>query len=285
MMQKKQTDYIVEEKLDSGLTKHYEGVFAQGSGYLQIRGTFEEGISGVRQDEEYMRLPANVTLETPRHARSKCGTYIPGITGNHPLLKEELVNLPNPLVFTVEADGTFLDMDQCRIRQYVRRLNLKNGILERNFLWDIPHSKSLRCCYTRYVSRTEDHLIVQKISYTAERGDITLSMVNDIDENVRTNGYQHFTCIKKQAVNGGCFVEVMTDNNDCIRMLSKAAIPGSLFDKEENRAVKTFVLPEGESLEIQKMTVVSASRDPEGLRALEELGEMAEGYLKQNQDC
>lgn len=280
MMQKKQTDYIIEEKLDSGLTKHYEGVFAQGSGYLQIRGTFEEGISGVRQDEEYMRLPANVTLETPRHARSKCGTYIPGITGNHPLLKEEIVNLPNPLAFTVEADGTFLDMDQCRIRQYVRRLNLKNGILERKFVWDIPHGKSLKCCYRRYVSRTEDHLIVQKISYTAERGDITLSMVNDIDENVRTNGYQHFTSIKKQAVNGGCFVETMTDNKDCIRMLSKAAIQGSLFDKEENRAVKTLVLPEGESLEIQKMTVVSTSRDPEGLRTSEELGEMAEEYLK-----
>ncbi len=75
------------------------GVFTQGSGYLHIRGSFEEGLKAADQNEEYMRLPANVTIEKPRHPRSKCGTYVPGITGSHPLLREELVNLPNPLAF------------------------------------------------------------------------------------------------------------------------------------------------------------------------------------------
>ena len=81
-----------------------------------------------------MRLPANVTIEKPRHPRSKCGTYVPGITGSHPLLREELVNLPNPLAFYVAADGEDLDMDESRVSGYIR-LDLNRALLTREFIW------------------------------------------------------------------------------------------------------------------------------------------------------
>ena len=38
------TDVITEEGVQMQSSKHYEGVFAQGSGYLHIRGSFEEGL-------------------------------------------------------------------------------------------------------------------------------------------------------------------------------------------------------------------------------------------------
>ena len=87
--------YCVEEERNCRrYTKYYEGVFAQGSGYLQIRGSYEEGLACADQGELYMRMPANVTIEKPRHPYSKWGVYVPGVTGIHPMLKEELVNLP-----------------------------------------------------------------------------------------------------------------------------------------------------------------------------------------------
>ena len=85
---------ITERRNDRRYTKYYEGVFAQGAGTLQIRGSYEEGLLCAPQNEEYMRLPANVTVELPRHPYSKWGVYVPGVTGKHPLLKEEMVNLP-----------------------------------------------------------------------------------------------------------------------------------------------------------------------------------------------
>ena len=38
------TDVIAEEGVQMQSSKHYEGVFTLGSGYLHIRGSFEEGL-------------------------------------------------------------------------------------------------------------------------------------------------------------------------------------------------------------------------------------------------
>ena len=44
--------YCVEEERNCRrYTKYYEGVFAQGSGYLQIRGSYEEGLACADQGE------------------------------------------------------------------------------------------------------------------------------------------------------------------------------------------------------------------------------------------
>ena len=241
MGERKKTDYIIEKELNAKYTKHYEGAFAQGSGYLHIRGSYEEGLLCAGQDEEYMRMPANVTIEKPRHPRSKCGTYVPGITGIHPLLKEELVNLPNPLCVGITAEGIPLDMDTCEIRDYERRLCLADGVLEREFVWDLGHGKSLACHYVRYVSRTVRSLIVQKIRLTGLGGDIPVEFVSDIDEKVKTNGYQHFVRTEKHPVAGGCLVEIETDNKDCVRMVSKAAAYGRYFEEKEGRAYNCIV--------------------------------------------
>lgn len=267
------TDYMIEKTLNPQLTKHYEGVFAQGSGYLQIRGIFEEGIAAARQDESYMRMPANVTIEKPRHPRSKCGTYIPGITGTHPLLKEEIVNLPNPLCFFVSADGERLDMDECNIKEFERRLNLKSGVLVREFVWTLASGKKLRCEYVRYVSRTIENLVVQKMFYFAEKGDITLHMKNDIDENVKTNGYEHFSKISKCSSDGGVFVEVKTDHGDSVRIITKAAVGEQFFEVRETGATLEYSIEEGKRIEIQKMSLCTTSRDSEGFQTYDQLEE------------
>ena len=271
MMQNTEVNFITESKLNPKQTKHFEGAFAQGSGYLHIRGSYEEGLECAPQDERYMRLPANVTIEKPRHPRSKCGTYIPGITGIHPMLKEEVVNLPNPLCFYVEAEGMRLDMDTCVIEDYERRLELRTGVLERSFLWNLGDGKKLYCRYERYVSRSEKNLIVQKISYRAQQGDINLELSHDIDEKVTTNGYQHLTEKRKKAVKGGYYVEVETDNGDRVRMVSRAAADGHFFEQREGESSAGFILRVGETVQIQKMTAVSSSRDLDGFRTEEEL--------------
>ena len=74
--------------------KHFEGAMTQGNGYLNMRASFEEDLEGEIQNEKYWRLPANVTLEKIRNPITKWGVYVPGIYGKHPILGEELVNLP-----------------------------------------------------------------------------------------------------------------------------------------------------------------------------------------------
>ncbi|HUJ76419.1 MAG TPA: glycoside hydrolase family 65 protein, partial [bacterium] len=151
---------LSEDALDPGTTKHFEGAFTQGSGYMHIRGCHEEGLAAAPQAETYMRLPANVTLEKPRHPRSKRGTYVPGVTGRHPLLREELVNLPWLLELTVRANEEPLDMDACRIQDYHRVLDLRDAVLWRTFTWHTRSGAVLRASYRRYVSRARANICV-----------------------------------------------------------------------------------------------------------------------------
>lgn len=257
--------YILRETaLMPGTTKQYEGAFAQGSGYLHIRGSYEEGLIAAAQDEEYMRLPANVTVEKPRHPRSKCGTYVPGVTGNHPLLREELVNLPNPLVFRVFAGKERLDMDASDIREYSRYLDMKNGSLTREFRWNPVEGGAVACRYHRFVSMKRPGLLVQEMTYTALVGDAELHFISDIDEKVRTNGYNHFSHVEKAVRNGRIEAKVVTDNRDEIYLSSLTFSDGAAFREAPEQPVLegNVHLPCGESVSIYKLTAVCTSRDP-----------------------
>lgn len=253
--------YNLEEQFSKDTTKHYEGIFTQGSGYLHIRGSYEEGLAAAVQDEEYMRLPANVTIEKPRHPRSKWGTYIPGITGLHPLLKEECVNLPNPLAVRVCADGEWLDMDECRIEEYRRVLDMRSALLTRTFLWKTEKGSAIRCTYERYVSAARKNLIVQDMRYEVVQGNPQIHWSGTIDTRVRTNGYNHFAMVERSVSSPDVFVKVCTDNQDEVLMLSRMYSDELAFCGETGGVGATAGGKVGDTFAIRKYTVVGTSRD------------------------
>jgi trehalose/maltose hydrolase-like predicted phosphorylase len=252
---------ICEGEIKKETTKHYEGVFAQGSGYMHMRGSYEEGLTDAFQNGEYMRLPANVTIEKPRNPRSKWGTYIPGITGIHPILKEEIINLPYMLSFKVFANGTELDMEKCTIDRYKRTLDMRDGLLYREFDWTLDSGATLRCFYTRYISRARKNLIVQDMSFTATNGMCNIVFISDIDENVKTNGYNHYTSIEKRLKNNQVDLKLLTDNNDEVIMSSRAFSSKLTFSPNGNAAMGAIILHENENVLIHKLSCAITSRD------------------------
>ena len=278
------TDVIAEEGVQMQSSKHYEGVFAQGSGHLHIRGSFEEGLKAADQNEEYMRLPANVTIEKPRHPRSICGTYVPGITGSHPLLREELVNLPNPLAFYVAADGEDLDMDESRISGYVRQLDLNRALLSREFIWETKSGGRLSCSYRRYVSMDCRNLIVQKMRYRLEEGSLLLSMRGTVDEKVKTNGYNHFTHVEKQALDGLVCVYLKTDTGDEVRLAALTVSPQAEFAPKADMSAAEVRLAKGQEAEVIRLSMVSTSRDPEGLLSLEAIRKRLQAAVSRQEE-
>ena len=69
------TSLIEQGPFDAACAKGYEGLFTQGSGYLHIRGSFEEGLAAAPQNVTYLRRPANVTAEKFPEMKVKWGTY------------------------------------------------------------------------------------------------------------------------------------------------------------------------------------------------------------------
>ncbi len=257
---------LAEGALEPASTKHFEGAFTQGSGYLHVRGCHEEGLAAAPQDEAYMRLPANVTLEKPRHPRSKRGTYVPGITGQHPLLREELVNLPWIMELVVLADGERLDMDTSRIEDYERALDLGNGVLARTFTWKTARGAVLRAFYRRYVSRRRQKVCVQEVQYECRSGECLLRLESGIDARVRTNGFDHFASIDCAAEGSRARVLVTTDTGDRVALCSETRADGLDFlpaggDSRRPVAVAEKRLRAGDAVSLLKIGAVATSRD------------------------
>jgi len=257
---------LLEETLDPDATKHFEGAFTQGSGYLHVRGSFEEGLAAAAQDEAYVRLPANVTLEKPRHPRSKWGTYVPGITGLHPLLRQELVNLPYFMDLRVFADGEPLDMDRCRLDGYDRFLDLRDGVLHRRFAWRTAGGAVLEASYRRFVSRKRQRLCVQEVAYRCLAGKVLLRIESGIDARVRTNGHDHFASVRVSTRDSGALVEVVTDTGDRVAVCSRVRAEGLAFvplPGVERRPACTAEarLRPGAALRIVKISAVAPRRD------------------------
>lgn len=254
--------YIIEERRPSPKTgKAYEGLMAQGSGYLHVRATYEEGLAAAPQDEEYMRLPANVTLEKPRHPRSKAGTYIPGITGQHPLLNEEGINLPNPLCFTPQVAGEDYDLDRSRTEDYLRTLDMASGELVRSFLWRTRSGAAIRCRYRRTVSRQQPNLVVQEMAYRIEEGSGTLKLRAGIDASVRTNGWNHFAKTSSQAALNTQTVKVTTDTGYAVVMRTLLTGPADFRPRGSALEAVCRFRP-GDELVFHKLTAVTDSTRP-----------------------
>lgn len=261
--------FCVEEKmLDPSKSKHFEGLFTQGSGYVSIRGSYEEGLVAAVQDEEYMRTPANVTLEKSRHSRSKWGVYLPGVTGRHPLLKEEMVNLPYLLEFVLYAEGEKLDMDLCNILDYRRWLDLRDGVLYRDFIWKTASGCILKASYRRYISADKRNLVVQEMEFEVVEGSACLKLEGGINTNVRTNGYQHFQQIDV-GFDGEAYAEVTTDTGTSVYMRSSLFINGDKVYNGLARDGRAFAQAEWDirtekKVKISKISVIASDRDAEG---------------------
>lgn len=261
-----ETKGITEQGFQLQMQKYYEGLFTQGSGYMSVRGSLEEGLSSARQDEEYLRLPANVTLEKGRDTLSKWGTYIPGIVGMHPALREEMINLPYFWDFRFWFDGEKLDMEQCHIDSYIRKLDFRTGELERSFVWNTRSGAVLRMHYNRVIDFSAERTALQKISVEVERGNGSLRAEAGIDGNVRTNGFDHFKEVSTMTFEDGEIgMDVQTDQDTVrIRTLVSSSMRKMDALSESNRKIAragSWELQQGSSISFEKVTTVGTSRD------------------------
>lgn len=261
--------YIEENIFSLETNKHFEGLFTQGNGYMNVRGSFEEGIQGTLQDEEYMRMPANVTLEQPRHLITKWGTFIPGIVGKHPLLKEEIINLPYFLWMDLCFGNEKLDMEASTIKDYKRWLDLKDGCLYRSLIWETEQGITLELKYKRFISMENKHLCMQQIHINVLSGEGVLDISCGINPEVRTNGYNHFKEILTLS-NYPKYIctKTITDGGNSVLMLSGINSSENIIWSRLTQNQKIFFsglksLKAGDSLTVQKVTAVVTDRDPE----------------------
>ncbi len=253
----------------------YEGLFTQGSGYLHVRGSLEEPLPNDSQANTYLRMPANVTAEKFIEGKSKWGTYIPGLFGNHPTLGREMINLPYSLGIVLKAGYEQLNMETSEVHEFSRMLDLKNALLRRSFRWQTKFGVEILVVFDRFVSQARPGMIFQRVEIISDK-DINLNIQGGIDSDVRTSGFDHFKKVNFACVNSQILAcDVNTDNDENIQVATEFVADGvEWICKIGERAAEfnsAFLLQAGKKLILEKRSAYSTSRDTADSSATEKL--------------
>ena len=143
---------IIEDGFDRNYSKVAESVFSLGNEYMGIRGYFEEGYSGDTLIGSYF----NGVYENEKLERSS----YKGIVDQ----TEFMVNSVDWLYTRILVDGEYLDLNQSKVRDFQRILDMKTGILTRSFVWLTKSGKEIELKFERFLSMVNARIGVQKIT-------------------------------------------------------------------------------------------------------------------------
>lgn len=159
---------IIEEGFAPEYSAVAESVFSLGNEYMGVRGMMEEGYSGESLIGSYFngiyeRLPQK-------------GSY-KGVVD----CTEYMLNSVNWLASGIMLDGEVLDVNTCKIRDFKRILNLKDGVLTRSFVWITQTGKELALTFERFLSMAQEKAGAQKITFTPLNFDGEAEVVLKLD--------------------------------------------------------------------------------------------------------
>ncbi|CAI9387645.1 glycoside hydrolase family 65 protein [Microbacterium sp. T2.11-28] len=155
---------------DVGVT---ETLFAQGNGYLGLRGNHPEG----RHAHEHGTFVNGFHEIFPiRHAEQAYGFAEVGQT---------IINAPDAKVMRVYVDDEPLSFDVADVREYERAFDFRTGVLTRHVRWTTPSGKDVVIDFDRMVSFEEKHLAVMSVTVTVLNADapvtVSCQMINRQD--------------------------------------------------------------------------------------------------------
>ncbi len=138
---------IIEEGFDPKLNRISESLFSLGNGRMGQRANFEETYTGDSLSGNYV-----------------AGVYYPDKTrvgwwkNGYPEYFAKVLNSANWVGIDVKIDGETLDLSTCEVKTFSRRLNLREGVLERHFVARMPSGREVEVWATRFCSMAEPEI-------------------------------------------------------------------------------------------------------------------------------
>ena len=136
---------IIEEGFNPQFNKISESIFSIGNGKGGQRANFEESFSGQTLKGSYVS-----------------GVYYPDKTrvgwwkNGYPEYFAKMLNAPSWIDIKFSFDGEELDLAKCKIIDFCRILDMKNGILKRSFTVQTQSGKQLKAEIKRFMSIVDD---------------------------------------------------------------------------------------------------------------------------------
>jgi len=145
--------WVVRERgFHAGRSRISESVFSVGNEFMGVRGCFEEGYGG----------------------QTTLGSYFNGLFEEEPvdnffkgLVRRThfIINAVDWLHTRIALDGETLNLARCRFHGFVRALDLRTGVLCREFVWTTRRGRKLKLSFERFTSMRDGHLGCQRIVF------------------------------------------------------------------------------------------------------------------------
>lgn len=156
-------EWLIEESVFSPQKiNYYETIFTIGNGYQGTRGALEEGFRG--------GLPA---------------TYLAGVFDHYDSTVVDLVSCPDWLPVKIYVEGELLNVNSCKIREYRRNLDLKQGVLHRLTIFEDTAGRVTRYESIRFTDFSKQNLAGIQILVTPENYCGSIRVESSIDGNRR----------------------------------------------------------------------------------------------------
>ena len=194
---------IIEEGFDPHLNKISESIFSLGNGRMGQRANFEETYSGET-------LPGNYVAGVYYPDKTRVGWWKNG----YPESFAKVLNAANWIGIEIKIDYETLDLDNCKVTDFKRVLNMKEGYLERSFTAELKSGKKLKVKATRFCSIVDDEAGAIRYSLTPLNFDSAATITPFIDGDVKNQDANYdekfWDEVHKETHHGSAYLNLRT---------------------------------------------------------------------------
>ena len=164
---------IIEEGFDATRVTASESLFSIGNGYMGQRANFEESYSGDTLQGSYIG-----------------GIYYPDKTrvgwwkNGYPEYFAKVLNAPNWIGVNIKINGQELDLNTCKVADFYRELNMKEGWLKRSFKATLKNGNQVAIESTRILSLSHKEIGVIQYNITPINFSGTIEMTPYLDAGI-----------------------------------------------------------------------------------------------------
>ena len=162
---------VVEKKYSQKFLAQNETIFALGNGYFGMRGAFEEGLpvfqSGTFVNGFYESWPIVYGEEAFGYAK----------TG------QTMLNVTDSRIIKLYVDDEPFVIYKANLIEYERALNMKEGTLDRQLVWETPSGKKVAIRSRRMVSFEHRHVAAIEYEVTLLDAKAPVVIVSQVNSN------------------------------------------------------------------------------------------------------
>ncbi|SHF72681.1 glycoside hydrolase family 65 protein [Pedobacter caeni] len=165
---------IIEEGFDPHLNKISESLFSIGNGRMGQRANFEESYSGETLQGNYV-----------------AGVYYPDKTrvgwwkNGYPEYFAKVLNATNWIGIHIQIGEETLDLNTCKVTEFKRVLNMKEGTLSRSFRAELKSGKIIEVEAVRFCSIADDEVAALHYRLSAINFDGEVKLTSFLDGDVK----------------------------------------------------------------------------------------------------